>query len=335
VELHNQPAVDHLLKFVRINCGTLPKLTVYLGSSPETRHGVWLVDEGPAPSAERLPTDAAEDARAFLSFLVGRHLPFYWRDTLQGNDRIQRLYFGALRPHAPVLGNEQPVPLGDVREAFSDGVAIGHRLPPLFARFRAVREDYNFDFVLSPLWTALDGYVDDKLAEACVSLERLATAHADYLKKSGKEKAKVELLTKKQATAVREALTKAADKVADVAFIPPDVLTIIKNKIGNIHQPPNADKLELVFTHVGITLRGDEERAISNRNRALHGRATLGGLDLAAIAEELKRFNILQTLIHKAVLRLIDYSGPYMDYGDYPEGKAYSVKELSSPPPKS
>jgi hypothetical protein len=260
-------------------------------------------------------------------------LPFYWRDTFPAEGQIRRLYMGGLRPHAPVLGNEQPVPLYNVREAFTAGAPIGHRLQPLFARFRVVRDQYNLNFVLSPLWTALDGNVDDKLAEACVSLERLSTAHADFERSSERGRPRVEMLTRPQATELREALVAAAREVARTALIPADVLRIIENKIANIHQPPNADKLEVVFAHVGIRLREDEEDAIHNRNRALHGRATLGGHDLAAIAAELHRFDILRTLIHKAVLRLLDYTGPYMDYGDHPEGTAYTIKELRLPAP--
>ncbi len=322
----------HLRLRNRIMLQDYPKITIYHGSTIHcTSHGVWIVDEGVAPASERIASNGAEDARGFLSFLVGRNLPFYWRDTFPNEGRIQRLYFGSLRPHAPVLGNEQPLPLYHVREAWEQGVEIGCRLSPLFARFREVRENYNLDFVLSPLWTALDGYVDDKLAEACVSLERLATAHVDYLKNSGAGKPKVEFLSKPQGESLRERLTKAAEEVAKATSIPEEALTIIKKKIANLHQPPNADKLELIFTHLGIELRDDEDKAINNRNRALHGRATLAGLEPAAVNEELARFDILRTLIHKAILRLIDYSGPYMDYGDKPNGKAYSVKEITAP----
>ena len=309
-----------------------PKIMVYSGSTrPGTGHGVWVVDEGTGPPSDRMPSIGAEDARGFLSFLVGRNLPFYWRDTFPVQGRVRRLYISFLRPHSPVLGNEQPLPLCHVREAYPQGVEIGYRLPQLFAQFREVREDYNLDFVFSPLWTAFDGFLDDKLAGACVSLERLATAHADYLKNNGAGKPKVEFLSKQQGKALRERLTKAAEDVAAANPIPDDVLTIIKNKIANIHQPPNADKLELIFTHLGLELRDDERQAISNRNRALHGRATLAGLDLAAINEELIRFNILRTLVHKAVLRLIGYEGPYMDYGDNPIDMAYSVKDMTTP----
>ncbi len=310
-----------------------PRLTVYLGSTtPGTDKGVWLVDEAPSPESERVASKGAEDARAFLSFLVGRNLPFFWRDTFT-DCAVRRLYEGALRPHAPILGNEQPLPLYHVREAFQIGAPIGYGLPRLFERFRKVRNDYNLDFVLSPIWTALDGYVDDKLAEASVTLERLSTAHADYLKHSGSAPGKVKFLTKKQGAALREALQEAARQVAADEHIPDEVLTIINRKIGNIHQPPNADKLERIFTDVGLTLRADEEGAIADRNRTLHGRATLGDREnLQAITEELRRFDVLRTLIHKAVLRLLDYKGPYMDYGDHLDGKAYTIRELTPLP---
>ena len=308
-----------------------PRLTVYLGSSSETSHGVWVVDEAAQPTSERVPSDAAENARRFLSFLVGRNLPFYWRDTFQCNNRLRRLYLGALRPQCRILGNEQPVPLRNVPEEFSHGVAIGYRLPQLFERFRKVPEEYNLDFVLSPLWTALDGYVDDKLAGVCVSLERLSTAHVDYQKNASKGGAKMQFLAKTQSSALINALAERADEIARTTDISGDVLEIIKKKLANIHQPPNADKLEMIFTHLGINLREEEQEALGNRNRALHGRQTLRGVHLAAVAEELHRFDILRTLVLKAVLRLIDYTGPYMDYGDKPAGRAYSVQQLTEP----
>ncbi len=68
----------------RLILQTDPALTVYGGSTnPGTSHGAWIVDEGSLPDDEWKASDAVEDARAFLSFLVGRNLPFHWRNFFQ------------------------------------------------------------------------------------------------------------------------------------------------------------------------------------------------------------------------------------------------------------
>jgi hypothetical protein len=311
-----------------------PALTVYGGTTdPGTRHGAWLIDEGPLPESGWIPSDAAEDARSFLSFLVGRNLPFHWRDTFPDEATIQRLYIGTRRATADVAGIEQPLPLNNIGEAVQHAPIIGAQLPALFARFRSVRRDYNLEFVLSPIWAAFDGYADDKLALACVSLERLATAHGDYLEKLYGKRPKAKFLTKEQSKPLLKALADTATEVAGATGISDDNLRILKNKIENVHQPPNADKLGLAFADVGVELREEEEDALNNRNRALHGRATMKGDDLGSIEADLNRFDILRTLIHKAVLALLAYEGQYLDYGDRAAGRAYSIRPFVRKPP--
>jgi hypothetical protein len=102
--------------------------------------------------------------------------------------------------------------------------------------------------------------------------------------------------------------------------------------ISNIHTPPNADKLKDVFTYLALELSTEEKEAIDFRNRTLHGRRTLKATSLAAVAEETKRFDVLRTLINKAMLRLLNYDGPYMDCGDPTPPKGFSVKTLESSP---
>lgn len=103
---------------------------------------------------------------------------------------------------------------------------------------------------------------------------------------------------------------------------------LVNKKINNIHTPPNADNLKEVFAFLGIMLASAEKKALDNRNLTLHGNQTMKGISVEEVAAETRQFDILRTLINKATLRLLDYDGPYMDYGNPGTGKPFSVQTL-------
>ncbi len=75
----------------------------------------------------------------------------------------------------------------------------------------------------------------------------------------------------------------------------------------------------MVFEELGIKLTAEEKKVIGNRNRSLHGTKTLkDGNDTLQCDQELQRFDILRTLIGRAILHLLSYDGPYVDYGARP-----------------
>jgi hypothetical protein len=326
--------------YIQRMCGGLilaesPKLQLIVRSGEcAVPDGLWLSFEGEVPANIRTPPDICEDARAFVSFLVGRSIPFLWTDRFLDDGKLVRLFHGHRRPVGDIVGNEQPLPLGDLVDSIAYAMILGPRLPALFAKFRQLRTEYNIEFISSPIWTAFDSYADDKLTYACVSLERLATAHADWLKKNPDKAPPPEIfLTPQQGQVIRDLFRSSLKAVAAAIGIASKTVRILDEKrIGNIHVAPNADKLKLVFTFLGITLTAAENDAVDNRNRTLHGNPTLRGISTEDVAAEMKRFDVLRTLINKAMLRLLDYAGPYMDYGDHPPDKGLAIKTMEPRP---
>jgi hypothetical protein len=311
-----------------------PKLQIIPCEKVAVADGCWMAYEGEAPANMRMPPSACEDARAFISFLVGRNIPFLWTDRFLGGDRVVRMFHGSHRPTANIIGNEQPLPVGVIADIFENGRDICPRLPTLFEKFKQVRTEYNLEFINSPIWTAFDTYVDDRLTYACVSLERLATAHADWQARHPEGGPVPEIfLTDVQGKVIRDLFRSSLKAIATALAIPANTLKVLIDKrINNIHMAPNADKLKQVFTDLGITLTAEEDDALSNRNRTLHGNPTLRGTTLADVTAESKRFDTLRTLINKAMLRLLDYTGPYMDYGDRPPDKGFAIKTMEPRP---
>jgi len=316
-----------------VRCLTLqaaPLLRVMLGEECGVPDGAWLVDEGEVPPDIRTPPKTCDEARRFISFLVGRTVPFLWTDRFTEEHHFTRLYFGSPHGFSAVLGNEQPLPLCHLCDVIKYSRDICVKLLAMFEKFRTVAKDYDIDFISSPIWSAFDTYADDKLTFACVSLERLATAHEEFLKRNPSLAPKTEeFLTPKHAKAIKRVLGAVVKALADPLKLSPEAVRIlVEKKINNIHTPPNADKLEDVFTFLGLELSADEKSTIEFRNRTLHGRRTMKESSLAAVSEETRWFDVLRTLINKALLRLLDYDGPYMDCGAPAPLKGFSIKVL-------
>lgn len=99
---------------------------------------------------------------------------------------------------------------------------------------------------------------------------------------------------------------------------------IICDKISNLSQIPNADSLADVFSATGLELSEDEKKYLKLRNVSLHGGSELeenesnenseGVYELEQIDMELARIFTLRTLLSKALLKTIQYTGPYYKY---------------------
>jgi hypothetical protein len=322
--------------FRSTGCLTLqaaPLLRVILGNECGVPDGAWLVDEGDVPPDICTVPETCSEARRFISFLVGRTVPFLWTDRFTEADHLTRLYYGSPHGFSEVLGSEQSLPLCHLCDVIKYSQDICAKLPAMFEKF-PVAKDYDIDFISSPTWSAFDTYADDKLTFVCVSLERLATAHEEFLKKNPHLVPETEeFLTKEQAEALKPVLGAVVKALAPpLQFSSKTVRILVDKKINNIHTPPNADKLKDVFTFLGLALSTDETKAIDFRNRTLHGRRTMKETSLAAVAEETGRSDVLRTLINKAMLRLLDYDGPYMDCGDPAPPKGFSIKVLDKRP---
>lgn len=305
-----------LLRIVRGECGV--------------QNGAWIVFQGSVPEEIRTAPKICLEARRFISFLVGRSVPFLWTDRFSNPGCITRMYYGRPNGLSSPVGHEQPLPLNNFRDAVRYSEDVCDRLPQMFTIFQALAGDYDIDFISSPIWSAFDTYADDKLTFACVSLERLATAHDDFVKKSlGSSSQKIDLLTPEQGRIIKPALGAIVKALADPLNISAEAVRIVvEKKISNLHAAPNADKLLEVFKFLDLKISTAERDAIQFRNRTMHGRRTMQTTSLEAVATEIKRFDTLRTLINKAMLRLMQYDGPYIDYGIAEHPENFSIRNL-------
>ena len=189
-----------------------PKLSLFSASAlPQKRSACWLVFEpGLIPDGERdwYTPDVCLAAKSLLSFLCGKRLPFLWTDRFLDDTHVTRMYHGTATvddfPQADLC--YQPAPL----HSLEHGGAVVESLSSLLTAYLTLREWLDLEWIVGPLWYAINAYLDDKLGLASVALERFATALDAFLEANPDQKRpKAKFLTRPQSRLLRGELSAA------------------------------------------------------------------------------------------------------------------------------
>lgn len=189
-----------------------PTLTLFSASVlPNNRSACWLVFEPeliPHGEGHWYTPDVCLAAKSMLSFLCGKRLPFLWTDRFLDENHVTRTYFGTSKVDdvpREYLGY-QPTPL----HSLEYGRDVVEGLPALFAAYLTLREWFDLEWIVGPLWYAIKAALDDRLGLASVALERFASAHEAFLEANPERKrVKVKFLTKPQSKVLRAELSDA------------------------------------------------------------------------------------------------------------------------------
>lgn len=299
------------------------------GHRVQLSEGAWLT-LGENHVGNEFPAYPPADYCNFLSFLNGYFSPIFWRDSFTSRSTLHRIYFGTKRNRFDGLNNSlPPLPL-----QHSVGVRFGaevvEHLPSLFAAYLEASKRIDLGFILTPLLSAFRDMLENRLALACVSLERLAAEWSQSpcgraIERKGK------FWTPLQSCKIRKTLKKAIDDITSETQLTPDQVNVLKKRIDNLGQSTNFDKLTAVFDALKLNLSDFERKVIRERNEALHGRSILrSSSSLPEFDDEVLRFDTLRMLITKGVLGLIEYHGPYVDYAARTQDGDFPVKRLST-----
>jgi len=314
-----------------MSLSTSPDVKIYEASSlMKFPDGAWVTNND-AENDAALTSYPSRSTSGFVSFLVGRRANFFWRDSFLAGSILRRLYNGSERVMLRTLRDAlPPLPLFYSSEPNLAQTVTEH-LPSLFATYCGINEKIDLPFILGPLWSASDGLITDLLALACVSLERLAEEWTHY-NQNPNGQAKGGFWSRTQSGKVRFALEKALDAVAADAELAPAQIDIIKKRINSqLGQPANADKLISVFTDRGMELTSFEMDCVKQRNVSLHGRQTMVDCgDVTQIDAEIKRYDTIRMMIIKALLSLLQYHGPYLNYAARLPQKDFPIQRLPS-----
>lgn len=277
--------------------------------SPTGVKACWLVADQQSVGV----TYPHRSERGFISFLSGKRTRFFWHDTFLNGNSLRRTYYGWERVPRYELEMlyTQPLPLWGTVDAINHARTVVLSLPALYREFLRQVDEVRVSWILNPIWAGATEILDDQFTFACVSLERLAQAWKD----KGEREQRPKLFDKLLVARIEKAIRKRMRAIGKVMQLNPAQAELLDKRVDDICRPPNADQLASVFTDLGIALSADDRRMLNDRNKALHGRATLAPLhDPGAPSAELQRCHRLQTLISTAILRILKYKGPYINF---------------------
>ncbi|MDB5387692.1 MAG: hypothetical protein JWM11_3338 [Planctomycetaceae bacterium] len=224
-------------------------------------------------------------------------------------------------------------------EVFEYGETVRDLLPAFFRQFLNRSSEIDFGVRLHPLWTALEGVLDDRLALASVSLERTASTWDDcrdgvlsapFVSDASFWKKKAFLRgVRNQLQTVLENMVKNEYCQSLTQVDRNELYEVLKARIiNNLTGIPNSAQLRRPFEDLKVKLNQSDQEALQKRNEALHGGKTANGSDLTQLELSAQYFDSIRMLLTKFVLAVCDYKGPYIDYASRPEKGNFEVVNM-------
>jgi len=300
--------------------------TVLTGAQRDGKSGTWLsYRDGDLENPLWFPK-SCDRIRGLFSILTGQHAVFAWRDIPDSSNSLTRLYYGWHRGIDPEHPVTQPVPLCRTPLALVHGAEVVERLSELERRYSELSDLLDPEFIVAPLWAAEKDLIENKLALGCVALERLSAAHYRHFRSAGIYATEPERFSAEQRKVLISRMRQLLSEVASTEQLTEEATRSAANKLNQLCDRSNSEKLKLPFKELGVVLSDMDEKAIRERNLAMHGNKTSkasGGS--GEWKDELHAYDVLRTLIGRALLHMLGYDGPYVDYGARPELGHYPI----------
>ncbi len=177
-------------------------------------------------------------------------------------------------------------------------------LQELVPKYLEAQKDLNLDEVLMRYWIGSTLSVGTDIPIIANGMEILANAWF----KSERSKSKGTYLPKEEFSAlVEEEFANIADKLGDNSY-----KDRLLRKMRGANNRGSGERMELFFQELGLNRGTLENKAIKVRNRMIHSRVTTSEREQF---EGLIRLTWAYcTLFHRVMLKILGYSGNYLDY---------------------
>ncbi len=177
-------------------------------------------------------------------------------------------------------------------------------LQDLVPKYLKARKTLKLDEALLRYWIGSTLPVGTNIPIIANGIEILANAWFE----SERSRSKGTYLPKEEFSAlVEEELASIADKLGDNPH-----KDRILDKMRNANNRGSGEKMELSLQELELRIGTLEREAIKARNKMIHSRVTASGQEQI---EDLVRLSFAyRTLFHRVMLKLLGYSGKYIDY---------------------
>ena len=183
----------------------------------------------------------------------------------------------------------------------------------LLTKYREVkRTGLLIDQALHHLATAMSVPSEARFALLSVAFETLASSFAR--KEAGDQEASAKYLPKIEYRKVMQPLLRDLKKALS-GKLPSEDLKALQRKLWGANNRAMGDRAKLLLTSLGIAQDDRVAPLLELRNSAIH-EGTLSRKRPPDLQEVINFEEGMRTLLNKCVLRLLDYEGPFVDYGE-------------------
>lgn len=192
----------------------------------------------------------------------------------------------------------------------------------LLPRYLEMRDVLKLNNALSSYWIAKDSPIGVNLPILSSALEAIANASlkdpANITQQSNLIPSdEWRSLIKEEYESIKAKLEKAGVQYRD----------ILTNKIDSAFNMGGNEKIKLLFERFGLTVDTIENEALKSRNKMAHGAMKVKNYKKY---EEIIRHSVAyETLFHRIFLKILSYSGRYIDYYTY----GYPLRAVDEPIP--
>ena len=206
-----------------------------------------------------------------------------------------------------------PSPMPPVPFTSDFAVEIEDMFSRLLTKYREVKgTGLLIDQALHHLATAMSVPSEARFALLAVAFETLASSFAR--KEAGDQEASAKYLPKTEFRKVMRPLLRKLKKDLN-GKLPLEDMDALQRKLWGANNRAMGDRAKLLLASLGIAQDDRVDQLLELRNSAIHE----GALSRKRPPNLQKVVNFeegMRTLLNKCVLRLLDYEGPFVDYGE-------------------
>ena len=207
-----------------------------------------------------------------------------------------------------------PSPMPPVPFTSDFVVEVEDMFSRLLPKYREIKgTGLLIDQALHHLATAMSVPSEARFALLSVAFETLASSFAR--KEAGDQEAPAKYLSNTEYRKVMRPLLRKLKKDLN-GKLPPEDLDALQGKLWGANNRAMGDRAKLLLASLGIAQDDRVAQLLELRNSAIHE----GALARERPPDLQKVVNFeegMRTLLNKCVLRLLDYEGPFVDYGEF------------------
>lgn len=242
----------------------------------------------------------------FLSYLFGKELVLIGHTIYDQNwNYIEQVFLSSQKNNLIyILNNPEKVPISLKWKEFKTPYILEQSISALLNAYHTVKVDYKLDFIFFNIKSSW--YLDFELQSAplFIAIDLLQQYHFEHTTHKT-------YMESNEYQSILKPYKKNLEKEFLEKGIPNEIINLILQNIANANSISLSKRNEKFFADINLPFAKIEKELFWRRNHVLHGLKSHDPTIINLIN------NGAYTLLNKIILRLLGYTGKYIDYSKY------------------